>query len=749
MPTDRRDVATIVLVPGLLALLVVAGATVGFSSLFLDGAWLAPTATAVVGGVGLVTLWRLLGVPRVPRLVLTLALGAAWVMAWFPLTAGVPWTSRPAVLGDGLSLARQEIAQQVAPTPFLTGISLVVVAGAFVVAVVVAELLARRLVLSALMVALVLWVVPLTIPLPDRRLAVLALAFAVPAGLALALVDDPSVGSGTSSWPRRARGLAVALAVAVLAVPLAIVTPGHGGPPVFDLRGLGATIEGYEPIVDVGDQLRLPDSRTVLEVRTNRPAYLRTAALEVFDGRRWRVGESLEDTEIPPSAQEDASDGIGQRRRPDGPLDTYEIDAIDLPNVYLPVPNRPVRVAPTGGSGRVVWSSVGDFAATESMEAMLALTDEADYVAEVALPAPDYDDLAAIGEVEARPSRASTLLPAPVPDLAQLARDVTAAADATTTVDQVLAIQQYLGGPDTDFTYSTDVPELRGDTALQDFVFTTQTGYCEYFATAMAVMLRTLDVPTRVATGYLPGEEVVPPGPDGEPGTYRVSSTDAHAWVEVHFPDDGWVTFDPTPRGDTAGLRPDAADLTPFAALRGGGPQDIPRGFTGENPLGDIDATDPDDQQAGNTGALGRGGGTGVASTAWWIAAAIVVLLGALVAVAWWRGRRVPTADDPTEAGLLALSHLLVGAAALGRGRRRSETLRELATRWVVEDHVDTAAADRVAELGGRAAFGSALSADEAHDLRTTCAAVAEHLRDHATLREKVLSTPRQFTARP
>ncbi len=744
MTTDRRarEVGDILLA-GVLGVLLVAGATVGFRALFLDQGWVLPVTVAAVGGVGLTTLWRLLGVPTVARLVLTLGVGSAWLLAWFPLAAGLPLSARPAVLADGWSLARQEIAQQVAPTPFLTGISLLVVGGGFLVAVVVTELLGRRLVLSALMVALVLWVAPLTIPLEQRNLVLSALAFAIPAGLALALVDDPAVGTAGQSWPRRGRGLVVAMVVVVVAVPLALASPGHGGAPVFDLRGWGATIEGYEPIVDVGDQLRLPEARTVMEVTTSRPAYLRTAALEVFDGRRWRVGEDLEGATIPPSAQEDASDGIGGRS-PEGPVDTYQVDAIDLPNVYLPVPNRPLRVAATEEPARVIWSRVGDFAATEAMPDMLATTDQPDYVAEVAVPTPRYDDLVALGIIDARPRPTTTELPVPVPSLAEVAREVTA--DATTTVDQVLAVQQFLGGPDTEFTYSTDVPELRGDSALEDFVLTTRTGYCEYFATAMAVMLRTLDVPTRVATGYLPGAQVVPPGPDGEPGTYRVSSTDAHAWVEVFFPDVGWVTFDPTPRSDTRGLRPDAQDLAPFDAVRGTGVQDDPRGFTGENPLGDVQPSESiQDQSAAGTTRDTSGGLAAV----WWVLALVAVGLAAAAAWTWWRARTVPTATDPTESGLLAVSHLLVGASSLGRGRHRAETLREVTDRWVAEDEVDAANAHTVAELGGTAAFGRRLSVEESAHLRDACAAIGDHLRERAALPDRVLSGPRRVRARP
>ncbi len=745
---DTRTTLQTTLLGGLVAVLVVAGATIGFHDLFLDNGWIRPVAVAIVGGAGLGTLWRLLGLPTVPRVVLTLGLGIAWLLAWYPLATGVAWSRRPAVLLDGLTLARQEIAQQVAPTPFLTGLSLVVVAGAFLVALVVAELLARRLVLSALMAGIVLWVAPLTIPLEERSLALSALAFTIPAVLALALLDDPSTGAGGSAWPRRLRGLAGALAVVVLAIPLARITPGHGASPVFDLRGWGTTIEGYEPIVDVGDQLRLPEPRRVMEVTTDRPAYLRTAALEVFDGRRWRVGTGLEETDIPASAYDDPSDGIGRRRGADD-LTTYEINALDLPNVYLPVPNRPVQVTTTGGPAGLTYSSVGEFVATDSMDALLAATGGADYVAQVALPAPQYDDLVEMGEIPRTGTSLTTDLPVPEPAIADLAREVVAAADAATTIDEVLAVQDHLAGPDSEFVYSTDVPELRGDDALNDFVFTTRTGYCEYFATTMTVMLRSLDIPSRVATGYLPGEEITPPGPNGEPGEYAVSSSDAHAWVEVNFPEFGWVTFDPTPRSDTAGLRPQASDLTPFGALRGDNlPQNDPQGFAGFNPL-DLEPTNGPGQSAGNTGGLPVPIGGRVVGTVSWVLVGLLALVAAALAWLWWRARTVPTAEDPTESGLLALSHLLVSAAALGEGRRRSETLHEVTRRWVERAGVDRDDALAIADLGGQAGFGGHLSPDESARLRSACERVTTHLHDRATLSDRMLATPRRIRSTP
>ena len=82
---------------------------------------------------------------------------------------------------------------------------------------------------------------------------------------------------------------------------------------------------------------------------------------------------------------------------------------------------------------------------------------------------------------------------------------------------------------------------------LIDFVTDTKAGYCQHFAGAMAVMLRLLGIPSRVAVGFTSGRLV--------DGVWRVTDHNAHAWVEVWFPGHGWVAFDPTPgRGTFSGI---------------------------------------------------------------------------------------------------------------------------------------------------------------------------------------------------
>ncbi len=127
-------------------------------------------------------------------------------------------------------------------------------------------------------------------------------------------------------------------------------------------------------------------------------------------------------------------------------------------------------------------------------------------------------------------------LPRLDPRIAALARDVTL--DAHTDYGRALAIQQYLQSR---YGYTLDLLDRKVPDPLANFLFDRRRGHCEYFASAMAVMLRTLGIPSRVATGFQSG--VYNP----VSGWYVIRASDAHSWVEAFIHGRGWNTFDPTP----------------------------------------------------------------------------------------------------------------------------------------------------------------------------------------------------------
>src|ERR1700730_7460737 len=121
----------------------------------------------------------------------------------------------------------------------------------------------------------------------------------------------------------------------------------------------------------------------------------------------------------------------------------------------------------------------------------------------------------------------------------EFARQITAS--APTPFDKALVMESYLRR---NFTYTLNLTGKPGHDPLANFLFVTKAGHCEYFASAMAVMLRSLGIPSREINGFLPGEY------NDLAGDYIVRASDAHSWVEAYFPGHGWIIFDPTPPGN-------------------------------------------------------------------------------------------------------------------------------------------------------------------------------------------------------
>lgn len=126
--------------------------------------------------------------------------------------------------------------------------------------------------------------------------------------------------------------------------------------------------------------------------------------------------------------------------------------------------------------------------------------------------------------------------------VAHLADSLTAG--AATRYDRAVAIQRWL---QTEFRYTTRLPATRAETGLEHFLFERRAGHCEYFSTAMVVLLRNVGIASRNVNGFLGGDW-------NHFGDYlAVTQNNAHSWVEAWFPGLGWVTFDPTPAAAAEG----------------------------------------------------------------------------------------------------------------------------------------------------------------------------------------------------
>jgi transglutaminase-like putative cysteine protease len=141
----------------------------------------------------------------------------------------------------------------------------------------------------------------------------------------------------------------------------------------------------------------------------------------------------------------------------------------------------------------------------------------------------------------------------------QLALQIVGGTGARSPYDMAAAIEAYLRNGQ-NFTYSLDARTPPGDDPIDYFLFTSHKGYCEFFATAMGDMLRSLGVPVRLVNGFGPGTF------DAQYQSFVVRGEDAHTWVEVYFPKYGWIPFEPTADPSNASYQP------------------ITRGQTGSNP---------------------------------------------------------------------------------------------------------------------------------------------------------------------
>jgi transglutaminase-like putative cysteine protease len=222
------------------------------------------------------------------------------------------------------------------------------------------------------------------------------------------------------------------------------------------------------------------------------------------------------------------------------------------------------------------------------------------------------------------------------------------AAKSGNAYDMAINVQKYLNT--SNFAYDEHPPVRKYP--LESFLFKDKIGYCQQFSGAMAMMLRMVGIPARVATGFAPG--VAQPN---APGVYRVRDFDAHSWVEVYFNDIGWVTFDPTPAASPASSQID--DSTPKTS---GDPRRPP---TIGGPQFNV-------RKADTTGVATTA--SGGSSISWWLVTVLVVVALALVALAW-RIRRTAIRRSRMSPDERALEDLRSALARLGNPVKGDLTL--------------------------------------------------------------------------
>jgi transglutaminase-like putative cysteine protease len=193
------------------------------------------------------------------------------------------------------------------------------------------------------------------------------------------------------------------------------------------------------------------------------------------------------------------------------------------------------------------------------------------YTVEFKIPKYEAADLretsaANPGQMDAEFIARYTQLPENLPErIKELAESITAG--ETNWFDKAKAIERHFGG--SEFRYdqkNVAVPD-ENDDYVDQFLFDTKSGYCDNFSTSMAVLLRTLGIPARWVKGYTGGDFQEYSEGDSSKSVYEITNNNAHSWVEVYFPNQGWVPFEPT-KGFTNDVSINFAnpDGTPAAA---------------------------------------------------------------------------------------------------------------------------------------------------------------------------------------
>jgi protein-glutamine gamma-glutamyltransferase len=324
------------------------------------------------------------------------------------------------------------------------------------------------------------------------------------------------------------------LLIFVLALPLFLIAP-RSGASMLSRSGGGLTnLIGFSETVSLGEIGSLKkDDAVVMHVRLDelRPGQdlrWRGVALDEFNGRAWkksaeaRSGKEIKnDKGLIPISTTQALERLTAQ--------TVFLESIESSVLFAA--SRPVAIRSDFSSlwvdgegsvqrrrlglGRLMYKALSDMTRPD-----LAV-----------LRSDDQPDPASFERYKQLPARLD-------PRIEARTNAIVANAQARNRYDIAKAIESQL---QLDYGYSLEM-KAKGPDPLADFLFNVKVGHCEYFSTAMAVMLRTRGIAARVVNGFLPGEY------NDAAGAYTVRQSDAHSWVEVYFPESrAWVTFDPTP----------------------------------------------------------------------------------------------------------------------------------------------------------------------------------------------------------
>jgi transglutaminase-like putative cysteine protease len=462
---------------------------------------------------------------------------------------------------------------------------------------------------------------------------------------------------------------AVALPVAVIAVLGALVAPlflpavtpgGTNG------TGEGILAESINPLINLGQDLRQGDPAPVLTYTTSGDTgeYLRLTTLDTFSGKQWEPtttainrAHTVSNIASPP--------GLDTAVKATGVSTTIQIG--DASGTWLPAPYPAVTIS--GLKGDWFWQSN-----TLTIRSADTSTQGERYSVDSLDVEPSVQQLRAAPRDPGNPLAA---VPAGLdPVVAATAKRVVGS--AKTDFDKAVALQNWFRGGT--FTYSTKAPVAGGydGSGLSVIVpfLKQKEGYCVHFATTMAVMARTLGIPSRVAVGFLPGTLTHAPG--STTPVYKVTSSNLHAWPELYFQGVGWVRFEPTPG---KGFEPNFPDAPGLNTTGGTTPTGTSTPQATSTPVAPKAPKLPDQGVSASTKSnLGSGAGPATVSIGWLAALVVLLLLiaPAVIRIGIRRGR-LASIRVGKDAAILSWIELRESARDLGIDARETSTPQQLA----------------------------------------------------------------------
>lgn len=337
------------------------------------------------------------------------------------------------------------------------------------------------------------------------------------------------------------RGAAATLGGATML--LAVLVPQFVPTLSLDVLGFGAGSGGGgditvdNPMTDLRRDFLSSEDQPLVRVTTDNPdpRYLRIAVLNRFSDNEWTTG----DRQIPESQRATGPLPLADDIDPSLPRRRYTTDLtgmVAFDSRWLPTPYPSERVL-AQGDWRYDTETLDFIAADDDLNA-----GGSSYQATEVVVEHDAAELSASGSWAGQVSRDYIEVPDDFPTFVRsLAQEVTR--EYPSRYEKAVALQQWFreGGG---FTYSTRNIET-GNGTDELVAFLTEgdggrVGYCEQFSSAMAAMARSLNIPARVAVGFLTPEQI-------GPRTYEYSTDDLHAWPELYFEGAGWIAFEPTP----------------------------------------------------------------------------------------------------------------------------------------------------------------------------------------------------------